>query len=242
MSALSSTQPPADPRERLILALDVPDFASAKALVEKLGDSIVHYKIGLELAMTGDYFRLLDWLLAHDKQVFVDLKLHDIPATVAGAVKQLRDCGATLLTVHGERPVVEAAAEHSGDQLRVLAVTVLTSMSQQDLHDSGITTPLEELVQRRAQQAIAAGADGVVASGHEAAVLRSMLGAEPLIVTPGIRPAFSSGTQDQARVMTPRDAFERGASHIVVGRPIRGAEDPRAAALSIQREIAEAGP
>jgi len=228
----------ADPRDRLILALDVPDLKSAKALVGQLGNSVTHYKIGLELAMSGDYFVLLRWLLERRKLVFADLKFHDIPATVAAAVRQLRDTGATLLTVHGERAVVEAAAANSGDTLAVLAVTVLTSMSQQDLTDSGIAIPIAQLVERRAVQAIAAGADGVVASGHEAAALRAMLGSEPLIVTPGIRPVFSSATQDQARVMTPTAAFESGASHIVVGRPIRGATDPRAAADAIQAEIA----
>jgi len=231
--------PPTDLHDRLILALDVPDLTAAKALVELLGDSISHYKIGLELAMSGDYFVLMRWLLDHGKRVFADLKFHDIPATVGAAVRQLRDSGATLLTVHGERAVVEAAAENSGDELKVLAVTVLTSMSQTDLTDSGIATPLAELVKRRAGIALAAGADGVVASGHEAAALRESLGENALIVTPGIRPAFSAGTQDQARVMTPRAAFEQGASHIVVGRPIRGADDPRAAALEIQAEIAD---
>jgi len=232
--------PPTDLHERLILALDVPDLGSARTLVETLGDSVSHYKIGLELAMTGDYFVLLRWLLERDKQVFVDLKLHDIPATVAAAVRQLRDCGASLLTVHGERAVVEAAAANAGDRLRVLAVTVLTSMSQQDLTDAGIATPLEELVRRRARLAVAAGAAGVVASGHEAASLRSLLGPDALIVTPGIRPAFSAATQDQARVMTPAAAFAAGASHIVVGRPIRSATDPRTAAVAIQDEIAAA--
>ncbi len=240
MNAAKPKNPPADLHERLILALDVPDLASAQALVEQLGDSISHYKIGLELAMSGDYFLLLRWLLDRDKRVFADLKFHDIPATVAAAVRQLRDSGATLLTVHGERAVVEAAAEHSGEQLRILAVTVLTSMSQQDLTDSGIATPLDELVRRRAGMAVAAGADGVVASGHEAAELRAELGDDVLIVTPGIRPAFAAGTQDQARVMTPRAAFEAGASHIVVGRPIRAAENPRAAAEAIHAEIAAA--
>lgn len=232
--------PPADLHERLILALDVPDIAAAQALVEELGNSISHYKIGLELAMSGDYFVLLRWLLDRGKRVFADLKFYDIPATVGAAVRQLRDSGATLLTVHAERGVVEAAATHAGDQLSILAVTVLTSMSQRDLTDTGITTPLAELVQQRAALAIAAGADGVVASGHEAAELRRTLGDPVLIVTPGIRPAFAAGAQDQARVMTPRAAFENGASHIVVGRPIRGADDPRAAALAIQAEIADA--
>ena len=240
MSAANQHSPAADQRDRLILALDVADFDSAKSLVTKLGDSITHYKIGLELAMTPEYFPLMRWLLDQDKRVFADLKLHDIPATVGAAVRQLRNCGATLLTVHAERGVVEAAAEHAGEHLKVLAVTVLTSISQRDLTEAGIPTPLEELVRTRAQLAVAAGADGVVASGHEAAALRSAIGAEPLIVTPGIRPAFATATQDQARVVTPQAAFERGASHIVVGRPIRSAADPRAAAEAIQAEIATA--
>ena len=238
MPEASPSQPPADLHDRLILALDVPDLDAAKALVDQLGDSITHYKIGLELAMSGDYFVLMRWLLARGKRVFADLKFHDIPATVGAAVRQLRDSGATLLTVHAEPGVVAAAAEHSGDQLKVLAVTVLTSVSQQDLTDAGIPTPVAELVRKRAELALAAGADGVVASGHEAADLRQRLGAGALIVTPGIRPAFATATQDQARVVTPQTAFERGASHIVVGRPIRGAADPRAAALAIQQEIA----
>lgn len=240
MSDSISQQPPADLRDRLILALDVPDLDSARALVEQLGDSVTHYKIGLELATTGDYFILLRWLLDRKKRVFADLKLHDIPATVGAAVRQLSDSGATLLTVHAERAVVEAAAENAGDDLKVLAVTVLTSISQADLTDSGITMPLADLVTHRAALAQSAGAHGVVASGHEAAALRERLGSEALIVTPGIRPAFSADTQDQARVVTPRVAFERGASHIVVGRPIRGATDPREAAELIQSEIAAA--
>jgi orotidine-5'-phosphate decarboxylase len=240
VSEPTDKRPPADLHERLILALDVPDLVSAQALVNELGDSISHYKIGLELAMSGDYFVLMRWLLERGKRVFADLKFHDIPATVGAAVRQLRDCGATLLTVHAERGVVEAAAEHSGEQLRVIAVTVLTSMTQQDLAECGIDTPLAQLVSQRARLAMAAGADGVVASGHEAAALRASLGNDALIVTPGIRPAFAAGTQDQARVMTPRSAFEQGASHIVVGRPIRGAQNPRLAAEAIQTEIAAA--
>ena len=142
-----------------------------------------------------------------------------------------------LQRADGTHPVVEAAAEIAGDQLRILAVTVLTSMSQQDLDDSGMSTPLDELVPRRAGIAIAAGANGVVASGHEAAALRESLGGDALIVTPGIRPSFAAGTQDQARVMTPRAAFERGASHIVVGRPIIAAADPFGAAKGILRDL-----
>jgi orotidine-5'-phosphate decarboxylase len=227
-------------RNRLILALDVPDVEAAKSLVETLGDSVEFYKIGLEIAMSGDYFNLMRWLLDQGKQVFADLKFHDIPATVGAAVRQLRDSGASLLTVHGERAVVEAAAQNAGDRLAILAVTVLTSMSERDIAESGIQMDIASLVRHRAKLAIAAGADGVVASGHEARDLREQLGPEPLIVTPGIRPAFAAGKDDQARVVTPGMAFRNGASHIVVGRPIRAAADPRAAAVAIQAEIAAA--
>lgn len=230
----------ASDRERLIVALDVPDMKAAQALVETLDDSVELYKIGLELAMSDGYFELLRWLLDQNKRVFTDLKLYDIPATVGAAVRQLADCGATLLTVHGERAVVEAAAASAGDSLKILAVTVLTSMTEDDLKASGITMDLGRLVEHRATTAIAAGAAGVVASGHEARALRALLGPEPLIVTPGIRPAFASGRDDQARVMTPRLAIENGASHLVVGRPIRTAADPYAAARAIQDEIAAA--
>jgi orotidine-5'-phosphate decarboxylase len=235
-------------RERLIFALDVPDLAGAKELVAKLGDSVVFYKIGLELATSRHYFELLDWLLAHDKKVFADLKLYDIPATVTAAVRQLASSGATFLTVHGDRAVAEAAAAAKGGQLKVLAVTVLTSVAPADLADMGITLTVEELALQRARQAVAAGCDGVIASGLEAAPLRAALGSAALIVTPGIRPA--SGTRnesiprgralvdDQRRVVTPTLAFRAGADHIVVGRPIRDAVDPYRAAAAIQEEIA----
>lgn len=227
-------------RERLIVALDVPDMAQAKALVETLDDSVEFYKIGLELAMSGHYFELLRWLLDQKKRVFADLKLYDIPATVSAAVRQLADSGATLLTVHGERSVVEAAAGSAGDDLKIIAVTVLTSMTQDDLAASGIQMNVASLVRHRALTAVTAGAAGVVASGHEARELRAMLGAAALIVTPGIRPAFASGHDDQARVVTPEIAIGSGASHLVVGRPIRAATDPYAAAQAIQDEIAAA--
>lgn len=226
--------------QRLILALDVPDIDRAKSLVRDLGDSVVFYKIGLELAMTGCYFELLDWLLEQDKRVFADLKLHDIPATVAAAVRNLRNRGATFLTVHGERSVMEAAAREKGEHLKVLAVTVLTSIEQSDLESVGISTPIETLARRRAAQALEAGCDGVIASGQEARRLREDLGGDALIVTPGIRPAETEpGADDQRRIVTPRQAFENGADYIVVGRPIRAAEDPKAAALRIQAEIAD---
>lgn len=225
-------------RERLIFALDVPDLAGAKALVTRLADSVVFYKLGLELAASRHYFELLDWLLERDKKVFADLKLHDIPATVAAAVRQLGRSGATFLTVHGDRAVVEAAAGAKGARLKVLAVTVLTSIAPADLAEMGVSLGIEELVLQRARRAVAAGCDGVIASGLEAAALRAALGPEPLVVTPGIRPADGPRSDDQRRVVTPTIAFRSGADHIVVGRPIRDAADPYVAATAIQEEIA----
>ena len=225
-------------RERLIFALDVPDLKGAKDLVARLGDAVAFYKIGLELATSRHYFELLDWLIGQDKKVFADLKLYDIPATVSAAVRQLARSGASFLTVNGDRGVAEAAAQAKGERLKILAVTVLTSVAPADLADSGISLTIEELVLKRARQAIAVGCDGVIASGLEAAPLRAALPAGALIVTPGIRPADATSTQDQRRVVTPTLAFRSGADHIVVGRPIRDAADPYRAASAIQEEIA----
>jgi orotidine-5'-phosphate decarboxylase len=225
-------------RERLIVALDVPRASDAKALVERLADRVVFYKIGLELATARAYFELMDWLLARGCRVFADLKLYDIPATVAAAVRNLSASGASFVTVHGERTIVEAAAASKGSTLKILAVTVLTSMNQDDLRRSGIEASVAELALMRARTAVAAGCDGVVSSGLEAAALRAALGPEPFIVTPGIRPAGDAKQDDQKRVVTPREAFASGASHIVVGRPIRDAENPYEAAGAIQSEIA----
>jgi orotidine-5'-phosphate decarboxylase len=224
-------------RERLIFALDVPELDAAKDLVARLGDSVVFYKIGLELATSRHYFELLDWLLERDKKVFADLKLYDIPATVTAAVRQLARCGAAYLTVHGDRAVAEAAAQGKGAELKVLAVTVLTSVAPSDLAEMGIALTVEELALKRARQAVAAGCDGVIASGLEAAALRAALGADALIVTPGIRLA-GGAVADQRRVVTPTLALRSGADHIVVGRPIRDAADPYRAASAIQEEIA----
>jgi orotidine-5'-phosphate decarboxylase len=225
-------------RERLIFALDVADLKGAKELVARLGDSVVFYKIGLELATSRHYFELLDWLVGQDKKVFTDLKLYDIPATVSAAVRQLARCGASFLTVHGDRGVAEAAAQAKGDSLKVLAVTVLTSVAPADLADMSITLSVEELVLKRARLAVAAGCDGVIASGLEAAPLRAALPAGALIVTPGIRLSDAARNDDQRRVVTPTLAFRSGADHIVVGRPIRDAADPYRAASAIQEEIA----
>lgn len=225
-------------RDRLIVALDVPDVTAAKALVERLDDAVTFYKIGLELAMSGGYFDLMRWLLDADKRVFADLKFYDIPATVAAAVRQLADSGASFLTVHGDRSIMEAAADAKGTHLRVLAVTVLTSISEQNLRETGIGIGVQALASLRARQAVDAGCDGIIASGLEVERLRGDLGHEPLIVTPGIRPLEDRGRDDQRRVVTPAQAFRSGADHIVVGRPVRAAEDPYRAASAIQTEIA----
>jgi orotidine-5'-phosphate decarboxylase len=238
VSAAAATNPRSIPApERLIFALDVPDLAAAKKLVGTLGDAVVFYKIGLELATSPHYFELLSWLVDRDKKVFTDLKLYDIPATVGAAVRQLAKSGASFLTVHGDVAIMTAAAAEKGERLRILAVTVLTSIGPQDLADMGVSLALEALVELRARQAVASGCDGVIASGLEAARLRAALGPSPVIVTPGIRLADKASSDDQRRVVTPTRAFESGADYIVVGRPIRDAADPHRAAAAIQDEI-----
>ncbi len=227
------------PNQRLIVALDVPNIYEAKSLVDKLGSTVEFYKIGLELATTRDYFDLLNWLTNQGKSVFADLKLYDVPATVSAAVRQLRDTGATFLTVHGDKSIMEAAASEKGD-LQILAVTVLTSMDNEDLKQMGIGLDVEDLVLERAKLAISSGCDGVIASGLEVQTLRQTLGNEATIVTPGIRPADSSVIDDQKRIVTPKSAFEDGTNYIVVGRPIRNAIDPKSMAETIQAEIAAA--
>lgn len=224
-------------RERLIFALDVPDADSARKLVTTLGDSVQFYKIGLELFMAGGYFELLDWLVQHDKRVFVDLKFFDIPATVQAAVRQLSLRGATFCTIHGNQSIMEAAAEVKG-KLKVLAVTALTSLDRGDLDDLGFKCDVEELVLSRARRALEAGCDGVVSSGMEAARLREFIDHRLLVITPGIRPVENRPDDDQKRAVTVEQAFNNGADYIVVGRPIRKAADPRAAAETIQNSIA----
>ena len=224
--------------ERLIFAMDVPDCERARQLAEELGDSVIFYKLGLELIMSGGYFELLDWMLARDKKVFVDLKFYDIPATVGAAVRQLKDRGASFLTVHGDRSIMEAAAENKGDDLKVLVVTVLTSFDRSDLGDLGLDCDVGELVLSRARLAFETGCDGVISSGLEAPKLREHVDPRLLVVTPGIRPVGNESTGDQKRVVSVEQAFRNGADYIVVGRPIRDAENPRAAAESIQATIA----
>jgi orotidine-5'-phosphate decarboxylase len=224
-------------RERLIFALDVADAAAARALVERLGDAVRFYKLGLELFMGGEYFPLLDWLVARQKQVFVDLKFFDVPATVAAAVRQLRNRGVTFTTVHGNQSIMEAAAEAKGD-VKILAVTVLTSLDRGDLDDLGFKCDVEQLVLSRARRALEAGCDGVISSGLEAQLLRQHIDSRLLVITPGIRPVENRPSDDQKRVVTVEQALRYGADYIVVGRPIRDARDPRAAAERIQEQIA----
>jgi orotidine-5'-phosphate decarboxylase len=225
-------------KDRLIFAMDVPDCDRARALADELGDAVMFYKIGLELMMSGGYFELLDWLLAKDKKVFCDLKFFDIPATVGSAVRQLKDRGASFVTVHGNQSIMEAAAENKGDTLKVLGVTVLTSLDRGDLDDLGFDCDVGELVLSRARRALEAGCDGVISSGLEVAKLREHIGPKLLVITPGIRPVDNKPEGDQKRVVTVDKAFANGADYIVVGRPIRDASDPRAAAEAIQATIA----
>ena len=227
----------ADARDRLIFALDVPDADAARKLVAELGDAVTFYKVGLELMAAGGYFELVDWLLARNKKVFADLKLFDVPATVGRSTSLLATRGVTFLTVHGNQGIMEAAAEAKG-QLKILAVTVLTSLDRGDLDDLGFACDVEALVLSRARRAFEAGCDGVVASGLELPAIRRAVDGRLLVVTPGIRPVENRPADDQKRVVTVEQAFGDGADYIVVGRPIRDAPEPRAAAEAIQHTIA----
>lgn len=226
--------------DRLIIALDFPQADAARQLVQRIGEAGSFYKIGLELCMAPGFFELLDWLKARDKKVFVDLKFFDIPETVARAVRNLGERGADFTTVHGNQAMMQAAARAKTGALKVLAVTALTSLDQGDLDDLGFSCALSDLVLSRARRALAAGCDGVVSSGLEVARLRREAPNELICVTPGIRPLENRATADQKRVMTPAEAIRAGADHLVVGRPIRDAADPRAMALAIHEEIAAA--
>jgi orotidine-5'-phosphate decarboxylase len=221
---------------RLIVALDVPAAAEARALVERIGDAAVFYKIGLELAMAGGYFALLEWLVKRGNQVFVDLKFFDIPETVGRAVAALRGRGVAFATVHGNQAMMEAAGKAKGE-VRILAVTALTSLDRGDLDDLGFSCDVERLVLSRARRAIEAGCDGVISSGLEALRLKAEFKDKLLVVTPGIRPVENTA-QDQKRTVDVAQAFASGADYIVVGRPVRDAADPRAAAEAIQGTIA----
>ena len=225
-------------KDRLIFAMDVPDCDRARALVDELGDSVTFYKIGLELMMSGGYFELLDWMLERDKKVFCDLKFFDIPATVGSAVRALKDRGASFVTVHGNQSIMEAAAENKGDTLKVLGVTVLTSLDRGDLDDLGFDCDVGDLVLSRAKRALESGCDAVISPGLEVPKLRAHVDEKLLVVTPGIRPVDNKPAGDQKRVVTVDTAFSNGADYIVVGRPIRDAESPGAAAEAIQETIA----
>lgn len=224
-------------RERLIFAMDVPTVDAARKLADRLGDSVSFYKLGLELFMSGEAFPLLDDLAGRGKKIFLDLKLFDVPATVAGAVRNLKGRGVTFATVHGNQAIMEAAAA-AADGFGILAVTVLTSLDRGDLDDLGFQCDVEELVLSRARRALAAGCAGVVSSGLEAKMLRAGVDDRLIVVTPGIRPVENRPADDQKRVVSVADAFANGADYIVVGRPIRDAADPRAAAESILDTIA----
>ncbi len=224
------------PPERLIIALDTPSIEEARRLVERIGDAGIFYKIGMELAYAGG-LPLVERLTGEGKQIFLDLKLHDIPNTVERATAQVARLGATFLTVHAYPQTMKAAlAGAAGTPLSLLAVTVLTSMNDKDLVEAGYGSGVETTVVHRARQARSRGMHGLVLSPHELGMVRAAIGPQMRLVTPGIRPQ-GSGAGDQKRVMTPSQAIAAGADHIVVGRPVTEAEDPRQAVLAITAEI-----
>ncbi|MBI5261483.1 MAG: orotidine-5'-phosphate decarboxylase [Bradyrhizobium sp.] len=226
-------------RERLIVALDLPGTESAEAMIAQLGDSVAFYKIGYQLAYAGG-LSLVAKLADRGKKVFIDLKLHDIGNTVARGVESIARSGATFLTVHAYPQTMKAAVEaRAGSNLKILAVTVLTSYDDDDLHAAGYRLGVSDLVAARAQQAQVLGVDGLVCSAEEAASLRKIVGHQMYLVTPGIRPA-GAATGDQKRIMTPARAIAAGADYLVVGRPVLEAADPKAVAEAIQAEIAQA--
>jgi len=229
---------PAVSDPRLIVPLDLPTVAQAQAMVDQLGDAVSFYKIGLELLATGG-MDLARRLKASGHEIFLDWKLHDIGATVQKATAALSDSGCDLLTVHAEPQVMQAAVKGrgAGSTLKIIGVTVLTSLNDADLIELGYAFPARELAERRVRQAIDCGLDGVVCSPQEAAMMREIAGPNFLVVTPGVRP-FWSAKDDQARAATPSAALAAGASHLVCGRPIASANDPRAAAQKVVEEMA----
>ena len=226
------------PRDRLIVALDLPSVEAAEAMIGRLGDAVTFYKIGYQLAYAGG-LPLAQKLAGSGKKVFIDLKLHDIGNTVARGVESIARLGATFLTVHAYPQTMKAAVEaRAGSSLKILAVTVLTSYDDGDLHAAGYRLNVSDLVEARAQQAQVLGVDGIVCSAEEAARLHKIVGHQMHLVTPGIRPA-GAATGDQKRIMTPGRAIAAGADYLVVGRPILEAADPTAAAEAIHAEIAQ---
>ena len=220
--------------DRLIFALDVPEFSEAKKIVTELDDSVNFYKIGMELLMTGQYFELLDWLIARDKKVFVDLKFFDVPETVGRTIARLSDYGATFATIHGNQALMEKASENKNN-LKILAVTALTSLDRGDLDDLGFDCNVKDLVISRAKRAFEAGCDGIVSSGLEVPYIREYVNNKLIAVTPGIRPVAND--DDQKRVVDVATAFKSGSDYIVVGRPIKNAENRYEAATNIQKII-----
>lgn len=223
-------------RDRLIVALDVDSVEAARALVGQLGDAVSFYKIGMELAYGGGFDLARD-LKNAGKRVFIDLKLHDIGATVERATRQIAKMGMDFLTIHAFPQTMTAARAGAGDSLRLLAVTVMTSYDDADLQEAGYACSVAELVARRARQAQALGIDGLILSPQELGPIRALVGANMLLVTPGVRP-LGADIGDQKRIMTPAQAIAASADHIVVGRPVTRAADPRAAAEAIVAEIA----
>ncbi len=220
--------------DRLIFALDLPEIDQAKDIVTELDDSVNFYKIGMEMLMTGGYFELLNWLTERDKKVFVDLKFFDVPETVGRTIARLSDYGATFATIHGNQAMMEKAAENKND-LKILAVTALTSLDRGDLDDLGFDCDVQELVISRAKRAFEAGCDGVVSSGLEVPYIRKYVDKKLIAVTPGIRPVAND--DDQKRVVDVATAFKSGSDYIVVGRPIKNAENRYQAASDIQKII-----
>jgi len=226
----------ADPRDRLIVALDLPSVPEAEALIDRIGDAATFYKIGYRLGYAGG-LALAERLAARGLKIFLDLKLHDIGNTVEEGVRSASGLGATFLTVHAYPQTMRAAVRGRGEGLKILAVTVLTSYDDADAAEAGYGLPVAQLVAKRAAQAAEIGVDGLVCSAAEATSVRRIVGPDRLIVTPGIRPAGAEAG-DQKRVMTPGDARRVGIDHVVVGRPITGAADPRAVAQAIVAELA----
>ena len=220
--------------DRLIFALDVPEVSEAKKIVTELDDSVNFYKIGMELLMTGQYFELLNWLIANDKKVFVDLKFFDVPETVGRTIARLSDYGATFATIHGNQALMEKAVENKNN-LKILAVTALTSLDRGDLDDLGFDCDVKDLVISRAKRAFEAGCDGIVSSGLEVPYIREHVDNKLIAVTPGIRPVAND--DDQKRVVDVTTAFKSGSDYIVVGRPIKNAENRYEAATNIQKII-----
>ena len=227
--------------ERLIVALDVADGKAAAALAAELGDAAAFYKVGLELLSAGAGAKLTADLKKEGKKVFADWKLFDVPATVGRATARIADSGADFLTVHGNDAIMAAAAENKGKELKVLAITALTSMDEADMRSLGFDCDIRALVLSRTKRALALGCDGVVCSGREVAMLRAELGDDAILVTPGIRPSsLQNKTDDQKRIATPTAVIRDGGDYLVVGRPIRDAASPKRVAEAIVHEIAQA--